>query len=77
MESILFIIAAVVYVLSFFLLVRYSRDGAKYHNSKGTSVKASVGEWKIWGVRTAYFQLVAATSGLITMAVIAIIKVVL
>jgi hypothetical protein len=68
-------IAIIVFILSFFLIVRFSQDQVKYHNSKGASVKSSVWDWKVLGIRTRYYQLVVATSGLITMAIVAIIKV--
>lgn len=70
-------VAILVYIVSFYLIARFSRDQVKYHNSKASSTKSSLYDWKVWGIRTRYFQLVAMTSGLITMGVIAIIKAVL
>jgi len=44
------------------------------YGSKDSSNKESLYAWKILGGRTKYFELIAMTSGLITMAIVAIIK---
>jgi hypothetical protein len=69
-------VAIVVYIASFFLIVRFSRNRYKYHNSN-MSESASLRAWKVLGVRTYYYRLVAATSGIITMIVVAVFKFVL
>jgi hypothetical protein len=70
-------VAILVYILSFYLITRFSRNQVKYHNSKSSTTKASLYDWKVLGIRSRYFQLVAMTSGLVTMGVIAIVKAVL
>jgi len=67
-------VAILVYILSFYLIIKFSFNQVKFHNSKNSSAKASLYDWKVWGVRTRYFQLAAMTSGLITMGIVAIIK---
>lgn len=71
MES-LMAVACVVFALSFILIVRFSHNRYKYHAVK--SEKASVSMWKTFGIRTRYYQLAVMMTGLITMAIVAIIK---
>jgi len=67
-------VAILIYILSFCLIIRFSFNQVKFNNSKNFSAKASLYAWKVWGVRTRYFQLAVMTSGLITMGIVAIIK---
>lgn len=76
MESLAWM-AVAVYILSFYLIVHFSHNKTKYHNTNFKTEKASVRAWKILGVRTGYYRLVAASSGLVTMIVMLIIKVIL
>jgi len=66
-------VALLIYIVSFILITRFSRNQVKY-GSKDSSNKESLYAWKILGGRTKYFELIAMTSGLITMAIVAIIK---
>lgn len=68
----LFIVAGVTFAASFFLIVRSSRNKIKYQSL--SSETASVKSWKTTGARTSYYRLAVVLSGLITMAVVAVMK---
>ena len=64
-------VALVVYLLSFFLIVRFSRNRAKY--LKDPAVSAFLYSRTVWGARLQYYRLVAGMSGVATFIVVAII----
>lgn len=73
MESLLFI-AAIIWSISFVLIVWFSHARYKYTNGNADSSKSSLRVWKTQGVRTAYYRLAIATSGLFTMAAVALVQ---
>ena len=70
----LIVIAGVVWVVCFLLIVRFSRDRYKY-TYNGASGKTALRAWKTLGGRTAYYRLAIAFSGLVTMAVVAVVRI--
>jgi hypothetical protein len=68
----LIVVAIVVFILTFFLLTRLSHSQYKYKNSPTENV--SLRKWKL-GARTGYYRIVVMTSGLITVGILAVIKI--
>ena len=71
MEALIWI-GIVVYILTFFLIVRFSPNRAKY--LKDPTVTAFLYSRTVWGARLQYYRLVAGMSGIVTLIVIAIVK---
>ena len=71
----LMVIAIATWVISFLIIVRFSRMKYKYNNGDAVANKVAVKAWTTQGGRTAYYRLAIGLSGLITVGVIAIVKV--